>query len=467
MKSYDVIIVGAGTAGIPAALVAGKRGLSVALVEAADQIGGTLHLSTASISAAGTSIQARQGVVDSADDHFADYQRINHGTGNAVLVRKWMDQAADTIEWMISMGWSAREDVAMFAPEHDLYTIPRTYRSMGLGVAVAEMFSAELDKAIADGAAIDILLNSRFTKLVSENGAVTGIEGTGPDGAFSLAAKAVILTTGGFTGSAEKWRTFHDIEPLRYGLPTCQGDAIDAVRAVGGTTWYDDYFLPAFGGTRDLGGPPSSWIHSFMLPAMRQPWEIYVNLDGERFMPEDEPQIFKRELAIKGQREWGFWVVYDQNVRDQSPALFRLTPEEQDAKFAGDDADFVSANTVEELAEKMGVPVAALRHSVETYNAGQAVGSDMLGREHMPVSLDKAPYYAVRHFGFTISSYPGVKVNDDLAVVTADGAPIAGLYAAGEAIGIGFLGLGFLSGSIVSSAITFGRQLGQTILADA
>jgi fumarate reductase flavoprotein subunit len=464
MKSYDVIIVGAGTTGIPAALEASKRGLSVALVEASGEVGGTLHLSTASISAAGTSIQAAQGIEDSADAHFADYQRINHGTGHAPLVRKWMDRAADTIEWMISLGWSARENIAMFAPEHDLYTIPRTYRSLGLGVAVAEMFRAELDHMIADGARIDLLLHTRFTKLKYADGEVTGIEAAQADAAITLNAKAVILTTGGFTGSAEKWQKFHGINPLRYGLPTSQGDAIDAVRAIGGTTWFDDYCLPAFGGTRDLGGPPSSWIHSFMLPAMRQPWEIYVNLDGERFMAEDEPQIFKRELAIKGQREWGFWVVYDHGVRTQSPALLRLTPEEQDAKFAGDDADFVCADSVEALAEKMGVPAAALRHSVRTYNDGQAVGSDMLGREHMPKPLVQGPFYAVRHFGFTISSYPGVRVNDDLNVVSADGSPIKGLFAAGEAIGIGFLGLGFLSGSIVSSAITFGRLLGQEIL---
>lgn len=465
MKSYDVIIVGAGTAGIPAALEASKRGLSVALVEAAGEVGGTLHLSTASISAAGTSIQAAQGVTDSADDHFADYQRINHGTGHAPLVRKWMDEAASTIEWMISLGWSARENVAMFAPEHDLYTIPRTYRSLGLGVAVAEMFSKEMDRAMADGAQIDLLLNTRFTSLIHANGEVTGIEAQNEQGALTLNGKAVILTTGGFTGSADKWQTFHGINPLRYGLPTSQGDAIDAVRAIGGTTWFDDYFLPAFGGTRDLGGPPSSWIHSFMLPAMRQPWEIYVNLDGERFMAEDEPQIFKRELAIKGQREWGFWVVYDHGIRENSPPLFRMTPDEQDAKFAGDDGDFVAADSIEELAEKMGVPVAALRHSVTTYNDGQAVGSDMLGREHLPAPIAQGPFYAVRHFGFTISSYPGVKVNDDLAVVSADGTPIKGLYAAGEAIGIGFLGLGFLSGSIVSSAITFGRKLGRDVLA--
>lgn len=474
MKQYDVIIVGAGTAGIPAALEAGARGLSVALVEASQDIGGTMHLSTASISAAGTSIQTRQGIEDSPDAHYADYLRINHGTGHAPLVRKWMDEAANMIEWLISLGWAAREDQAMLAPEHDLYSIARTYRSVDMGEGVIRAFRGALDKALADGAKIELMLETRFTQLIEAGGEVSGIKisrtaGTG-DGAETSAAedelyaKAVILTTGGFTGSAEKWQEFHDINPLRYGLPTSQGIAIDAVRAIGGTTWFDDYCLPAFGGTRDIGGPPASWIHSFMLPAIRQPWEIYVNLDGQRFMAEDEPQIFNRELAIRGQREWGFWVVYDQGIRENAPPLFRMTADEQDAKFAGADEDYVRAETLPELAEKMGVPASALRHNIELYNQGQAAGSDMLGRRHLPAPIMKAPFYAVRHFGFTISSYPGVRVNEDLAVVKADGTPFKGLYAAGEAIGIGFLGLGFLSGSIVSSAITFGRMLGQQVL---
>ncbi len=465
MKNYDVIIVGAGTAGTPAALEAAARGLSVALIEAADEIGGTLHLSTASISAAGTSIQARNGIADSADAHFADYQRINHGTGHPGLVRSWIDEAAETIEWLISMGWSANGDTAVLAPEHDLYTIARTYRSNGLGLGVIDIFRNALEEAIAKGDKIDIRTGTRFTALTFVDGAVRGIRAICDGEELEFAAKAVILATGGFTGSAEKWQEFHGLNPLRYGLPTVVGDGIDAVRAAGGTTWFDDFCLPAFGGTRDIGGPPSAWIHSLMLPALRQPWEIYVNLAGERFMAEDEPQIFKRELAIRSQPEWGFWVVYDDGIRNASPPFLKLDSAVQDEKFSGNDPDFVRADTIDQLAREMDVPVAALSQSIALYNQGQAVGSDMLGRTHMPMPIAQGPFYAVRHFGFTISSYPGIRVNEDLAVVRGDDTPIEGLYAVGEAIGIGFLGLGFLSGSIVSSAITFGRRIGRSVLA--
>lgn len=465
MQNYDLIVVGAGTAGVPAALEAAARGLSVALVEARDDIGGTLHLSTASISAGGTSIQARNGIEDSAEAHYADYLRINHGTGYAPLVKRWTEDAASSIEWLLSIGWTADPDTAVYAHEHDLYSAPRTYRSKDLGLGVVAAYKDAVAKAVAGGAKLEVLTETRFTGFLTSGGAVTGIRAAKAGGEIELSAKAVVLTAGGFSSSERHWKEFHGLSPLRYGIPTVVGDGIDAVRAIGGTTWFEDHVLPNFGAVRDIGGPPSAWIHSTMLPAIRQPWEIYVNLEGERFMREDEPHIFAREMAIKRQTDWGFWVVYDHGVVESAPPLLKFTPEKVEEKFSGPDSDYLRTETVAELADAMGVPVAALEQNIAFYNQGQAVGSDMFGREHLPMALGKGPFYAVRHYGYAISSYPGVRVNDDLAAVRADGSVIEGLYAAGEAIGIGFLGLGFLSGSIVSSAITFGRRLGREVLA--
>ncbi|MFD2134859.1 FAD-dependent oxidoreductase [Novosphingobium resinovorum] len=113
---YDVIVVGAGTAGIPAALGAVERGLKVALVEAAADIGGTLHLSSASISAGGTDLQRRAGIADSAGDHFADALRINHGTGDHVLLRKWTEEAGPMVDWLESIGWTCMDGVPTSPP---------------------------------------------------------------------------------------------------------------------------------------------------------------------------------------------------------------------------------------------------------------------------------------------------------------------------------------------------------------
>jgi len=462
--SYDVIVVGAGTAGLPAALGAAARGLRVALVEAGAEIGGTLRLSSASISAAGTSIQAANGIEDDADRHFRDCLRINHGTGDHVLLRRWIDEAAAMVEWLLSLGWTCTLDAPVFAPEHDLYDVPRTYRSSRQGFSLIDAFAPGLDEAVAAGRIVPHL-STRFRDLIVDDGRATGIVAERGGATVRLEAKAVILSTGGFSGSARHWQELHGLVPIRYHIDTVVGDAIDPVRAAGGSLWFEEYVLPAFGATRDMGSPAAAWIHSYVLPSMRPPWEIYVNARGERFMAEDEPSIDARERALMAQPGWSFWSIYDEAIRREAPPLFRWEPEKVEAMFAGADEDYVRAGSIAELAEGCGVPADALAGTIDLFNRGQRVGSDRWRRQHMPRPIGEGPFYAVRHHGCSISSYPGLRVDEALRVLRTDGTAIDGLYAAGEVIGIGFLGHGFLSGSIVSSAITFGLRLGRTVLA--
>lgn len=461
---YDVIVVGAGTAGVPAALGLAERGLKVALVEAAGDIGGTLHLSSASISAACTRIQKAAGIADDAETHFQDCVRINHGTGDPILLRRWVDEAASAVDWLETIGWTTTPESPVFAPEHDLYSVPRTYRSAELGFSLVNAYRPQVERQVAAGG-IELRLKTRFRELTLAGGRVSGITAEGAEGAVELTAQAVILTTGGFSGSSRHWQELHGFLPLRYHVPTVVGDALDPVRAIGGGLWFEDYVLPAFGGTRDIGAPASAWIHSAVLPALRPPWEVYVNASGERFMAEDEPSIDRRERALMAQAGWSFWVVYDQAIKDAAPSLFRRPAEKVAELFASDNEDYVIADSLEALARKCALPPAAFLRTIGQYNQGQAVASDMWRRQHLPAPIAHGPFYAVRHYGCSISSYPGVKVDAELRVLKADGGVIEGLYGAGEVIGIGFLGHGFLSGSIVSSAVTFGRRLGREVLA--
>jgi len=298
-----------------------------------------------------------------------------------------------------------------------------------------------------------------------QDGAAKGVVAARGDDTVTLQARAVILTTGGFSGSAEHWRDIHGIVPLRYHIDTVVGDGIDLAADAGGTLWFKETLLPSFGGTRDLGAPAAAWVHSVIIPSVRPPWEIYVNENGERFMPEDEPIIDSRERAIMRQPNWSFWVIYDEAIRTNAPPLFKWEPEKLDALFAGFDEDYVQADSISELARRCGLPEDTLANTIDLYNRGQAVGSDMLKRAHLPAPIAQGPFYAVRHYGYSICCYPGIRVDHDLRVVNEAGVPVEGLYAAGEAIGIGFLGHGFLSGGIVSSAVTFGRRLGLEVLA--
>lgn len=462
-KVFDVIVVGAGTAGVPAAVTAAERGLRVALIEAAADIGGTLVLSAGSISAAGTPMQRAADIEDSTDKHFADAMRINHGTGDHVMLRAWIDNAASTIDWLLENGWTCTPAEPVFAPEHDLYTTPRTYRSTEQGFSFIKAYRNALARAQATGM-LELFLETRVTDVIIEDRAATGIVAMRGSEELRLQGSAVILTTGGFSGSTEHWKRIHGVAPLRYHIDTVVGDGIELAKSAGGTLWYEDTVLPSFGGTRDIGAPASAWVHTLNNPLLRKPWEIYVNTDGERFMPEDEPIQDARERAIMRQKDWIFWVIYDEEVKRQSPSLFKWGPEKLQTLFDGLDEDYVRAESVADLAERCGLPADRLQATIDTYNAGQQVGSDMFKRDHMPLPIKKPPFYAVRHYGFSICCYPGVKVDHDLRVVSAEDQPIEGLYAAGEAIGIGFLGHSFLSGSIVGSSVTFGLRLGREVL---
>src|SRR5579884_2669123 len=103
--SWDVIVVGGGTAGLPCAIFAARRGANVLLLEAADKLGGTLHLAQGQLSAAGTKVQRAKGISDTPDEHFADILRISKDTVDHPLVRLAVDNAAATFDWLMDCGF--------------------------------------------------------------------------------------------------------------------------------------------------------------------------------------------------------------------------------------------------------------------------------------------------------------------------------------------------------------------------
>ena len=100
-EQFDLIVVGAGTAGLPAAIFASRRGRRVLLIDAADDIGGTLHLANGQVSAAGSRIQLAKGIADSPDRHFKDCMSLSRGKADPAIIRRAVDEAPDTINWLL------------------------------------------------------------------------------------------------------------------------------------------------------------------------------------------------------------------------------------------------------------------------------------------------------------------------------------------------------------------------------
>jgi fumarate reductase flavoprotein subunit len=200
------------------------------------------------------------------------------------------------------------------------------------------------------------------------------------------------------------------------------------------------------------------------MPQKRAPWEIYVNAIGERFVREDEASVDLREHALRHQPDLRYWIVFDRAILDQAPVGVQgWTREELMARF-NHHPMFQQADTLEELAKRIGANPATLASTVRRYNEGVRSGHDALGRTNLPRVIDGAPYFAVRQQGYSITSTVGLAVDKQLRVVRPGGEPVVNLYAAGELLGSGqTMGNAFVGGMMVTPAITFGRLLGSSL----
>lgn len=466
--TWDLIVVGAGTAGIPAAVFASRRGARVLLVEASAQLGGTLHLSTGQMSAAGTKIQKQKGIVDTPAEHLDDIWRISKGTVNRDLVKLAVDNAAEAYDWLMDSGFDMIPSHPVKGRAHEPYSQNRYYWGTENGVSIVKVLEKELKPEIASGR-VTWLARHQAKQLISgAGGAITGIVTEGDDGKSTAhMGKFVLLATGGFNSNVKMFEDLQGVKHYaRMSYPYCQGQGHDMALAVGGYVRGKENYLSNFGGIMETDEPQSeSYARFNTYPERRQPWEIYVNIRGERFVREDVPSVDHREHALLKQPDLRYWVIFDHEIYQQSPVPIENWDREQYVAAFKDKAMFFTAGSLEELAQKTGVNAAGLAASVAAYNKGREAKKDAFGREHMPLPIAKAPFYAIRHQGYSITSTVGIAVNKDLQVIRKDGSAIKGLYAAGEIIGTSqLMGSAFCGGMNVMPAITYGKLLGSRMI---
>jgi fumarate reductase flavoprotein subunit len=463
-NTWDVIVVGAGTAGLPAAILAAQRGAKVLVIDIADRVGGTLHFSVGSFSAAGTSLQRSKNIQDSPELHFQDGLRINHGTGNHAMMKLWQDNAAAAYDWLISIGMKYPENDPKAVAGHEPYTAARICTPEKNGVAYIDVLRPQLEAEIARGG-IQLRLNTALIDLIVDGAkGVQGVRVKNADGKTEdIHARNVVLACGGYAYNEAMWRRIHGRPRRVYTNPTSMGTGIELAEKYGAQLEGADELICTFGGTQCIDDPNKVWIHTKSQPGMRQPWEIFVNSKAERFMAEDNASPDWRERALMGQDDWACWCIYDQAILDASTPYF-LWPADKVARAFATHPDYRKADTLDELASLTGLPAAALKATVARYNAGQAAGSDAFGRKYMPAPIGAGPFYAVKLYAISVVSFAGVTVDTQLRVLDAKKQPIKNLYAVGEMLGMGIFGNAYLGGSSVSGALTLGRLLGAKLL---
>jgi fumarate reductase flavoprotein subunit len=473
-KPWDVIVVGGGNSGLPAAIFAAQRGAKVLLVESAGQVGGTLFLSTGQMSAAGTKLQKSKGIEDTPQSHFDDVMRISKGTANPVLVRLAVDHAAAAFDWLTDNGLVVHPDHPITGTTHDPYSRPRYAWGMEGGMSILKILVAQLEPHLKSGQ-VTLLTQTEVTELIQQkDGTVTGVVTRNSKGETKRqSGKYTVLTCGGYTFNPKMYQELEgakDYSQATY--PESMGAGIKLGVAAGGYVRGGEMHTPLFGAVLagyDYPSPVRALARNF--PTDREPWEIIVNVHGKRFVQEDIPSHDAYEQGLRAQPDERCWVVFDDEIFKKAPTLVHpsisapWTPQDTVDAFKSRQPMFFTAATIPELAKLAGVDVKGLTDTVADYNRGQAAGKDALGRTHMPLPIKSAPFYAIQLQSWNLNGYAGLVVDGQLRVVRQDGRPIPNLYAAGELLGTAALmGRGVSGGMMVTPALAFGRLLGNDIL---
>ena len=467
---WDLIVVGGGNAGLPAAIFAARRGARVLIVDAAGILGGTLHVSSGQMSAAGTKLQASKGIKDSPQSHYDDIMRISKGTADPDMVRLAVFNAAETFDWLMDSGLDIYPEHPVTGTTHEPYSHARYAWGQRGGRSLLEILQDQLQPAIDNGR-VTVLLSTQVTDLVqASDGAITGVVTKNAAGETARhSGHNILLTSGGYASNAQMFERLEgvpDYSDVSYEYS--QGGGITLGLSAGGHVRGGEHHLPLFGAVladRDFPSRMIATVRHF--PPERPPWEIFVNVHGERFLQEDIPSHDAYEHGLLAQPEERCWVVFDEAMRKQAPKLVeRLTEQDIAAAFADAWPMFCKAGSLADLAERAGIDAAGLKRTVARYNTAQKTGQDAdFGRQHMPVPLAEAPFYAIELRGWGLTCFAGLAVNKDLQVVRDDQTPVPGLYAAGELLGNGALmGRSYCGGMMVMPALTFGRLLGQSML---
>ncbi|WP_186102881.1 FAD-dependent oxidoreductase [Burkholderia gladioli] len=450
---FDVIVIGGGGAGLSAAVMAAETGARVLLVEAGARCGGATATSGGAIYAAGTKVQREAGIVDDTPDAMFTYaMALSRYRIEPSVMRRFCDAGSETLDWLIDCGVSIGN-----LSQSDVSDTPRSHWPVGGGARITEILEGR-----AQSAGVEIVTHTRVQKLVSENGAVVGIEVEGE----VIKAKAIVVASGGFGANDELLARHYpssQVEGRWYGGPaTAQGDALTFGPAVGADLYGEDRgtMMMTSGLSRELTLPPG--------------WLIFVNRLGRRFMDEGAAYCIQKSI-MDAQPDQVAFAIFDQASFEDSPLDFRYAPMIRAGELANDwkrdtldtglrDGRLLRGETLSDLAAKAGIPAEALLVTVATYNADVAVGNDTLffkNALHLR-PLGDGPYYAailkMRSLGLT--SF-GLRIDREARVQNASGQPIPGLYAAGEASG-GAMGEIYLgSGNSVANAIVFGRIAGK------
>ena len=489
-ETVDVVVVGAGGAGMTAAITATDAGKKVIVVESQPIAGGNSVRSTGGMNAAKTPYQDKnefkeaagvektlataaekyadnatitalaatvksqwdayqanpQGYFDSVELMELDTLIGGKGKNNPELVKALAENSAAAIEWLASIGAEVK-NVGAFGGA-SVKRIHRPVNADGKVTAVGAYIVPILEKNLQDRN-VQFLFDTTANEIIMKDGKAVGIKATGKDGnKVTINAKSVVIATGGFGANAEMVEKY---KPELKGFATtnaegAQGQGIDMATAVGAATVDMD----------QIQIHPTVHIEEdgnahLITEGLRGDGAILVNAEGKRFYDEVSTRD-KVSAAIIAQPEKSAWLVVDQSMVDKSAVIAGYIKS----------GYTVTGATYEELAKAMGVDEATFVSTMNTWNQAVEAKSDAeFNRTSFANPLTAAPYYAIKITPAVHHTMGGIVINPKAEVLNEKGEVISGLFAAGEVTG-GVHGANRLGGNAVADFVVFGRISGQS-----
>lgn len=419
----DVVVIGAGGAGLSAAIEAKDQGAgSVLLLEKMAAIGGTTFLSQGLIGAYDSKLQKEMNVALTYEEMYENLMNNAAWHLDPTLTEITIRKSGETIDWLMDrVGLDINDVKVGYGPLQMMHTVN------GGGAAMADPFT----KTLAD-AGVEVLLETRATGLIMDaDGSVAGVKAAQGGGELTISAKSVVIATGGYAYNPELTARFTPELAGTFGIgfPGATGDGVIMASNIGAATTHTDdmmcvlkdyEIMAEYNGNSDTAGNNGFMV----LPNM-----ILVGAAGARFVNEKDQGYMTQKLngpVFDQMHKDGLgyvWAISDQAAVDASGRTKRNL-----------DLQYVTADTPEALAALMGVDPAGLAKTIHDFNSYVDAGYDQeFRRNGEEMAKLTAPYVAVALVPCEIITYGGVARNVDAEVIRADGTVIPGLFVAGEA----------------------------------
>lgn len=482
----DVVVVGAGGAGMTAAITAAAEGKSVVILESQSMVGGNSVRATGGMNAGKTVYQDENEFGESAGvektlktaaEKYADNETITalaktvseqwaayqanptgyfdsvelmeldtmiggKGINDPELVETLCANSADAIDWLDEHGITLH-NVSSFGGA-SVKRIHRPVNAEGKTVSVGS-YMIPLLQENCEKAGVKMMLDTTATEILTDaNGAAVGVKATGASGeTVTVNAKAVVLATGGFGANLDMVVKY---KPELKGFmttnaPGIQGQGIEMAQAIGAATVDMDQI--------QIHPTVEANTAALITEGLRGDGAVLINEEGKRFIDEvgTRDVVSAAEIAQTGSYSW---LVVDQAMADASSVIQGYIKK----------GYTVTGSTYEELGKAMGVDAAAFAETMEKWNGYVEAKNDPdFGRTSFANPLNTAPYYAVKVTAGVHHTMGGLKINANTEVLNEKGEVIPGLFAAGEVTG-GVHGANRLGGNAVADFTVFGRIAG-------